>query len=168
MRVRDARPGDTRAVEQVRVDGWLAAYGTILAPGFLASVTVDEQRVARREAALRSPEPNSAVLVAEDGGRVVGAAALLPCRDDDLDPVTTAELATLYVAPAAWSLGIGGRLLEEGFGRLPHPLQVLWTLEANAPARRFYERHGFVADGGRHVLDLGGPAPEVRYRRARP
>ena len=45
---------------------------------------------------------------------------------------------------------------------------MLWVLEDNARARRFYERAGFAPDGARHGLpDLGG-VTEIRYRRAQP
>lgn len=40
--------------------------------------------------------------------------------------------------------GIGSRLLELAKSRLPHGIQ-LYTFQRNTPARRFYERHGFVA-----------------------
>lgn len=40
---------------------------------------------------------------------------------------------------------------------------MLWTFEANARARRFYEKCGFVVGGA--VKDSGfGNAKEVRYR----
>ena len=39
-------------------------------------------------------------------------------------------------------------------------------LEANARARRFYERAGFAPDGARHVLDDLDGVTEIRYRRA--
>ena len=42
---------------------------------------------------------------------------------------------------------------------------TLWVLEANARARRFYQRAGFAPDGARHVLDDLGGVTEVRYRR---
>ena len=43
---------------------------------------------------------------------------------------------------------------------------TLWVLEANARARRFYQRAGFAPDGARHVLDDLGGVTEIRYRRA--
>ena len=51
---------------------------------------------------------------------------------------------------------------------MPQPEQVLWTFEGNARARRFYERHGFVADVGRQALPIPGDPVEVRYRRLSP
>lgn len=168
VRIRDGRPGDGRAIEQVRTAGWRAAYAGILDAGFLAALTVDDDAVARREQMLAAPRSGEVVLVAEQGGVVVGTCVVVPGRDPDLAPGSTAELAVLYVRPDVWARGVGGRLLAAGFDRAPAPLQVLWALEGNAAARGFYERRGFRPDGARRVLDLGGPAPEVRYRRPGP
>ena len=49
----------------------------------------------------------------------------------------------LYVAPERSGHGVGGTLLELAKARRPDGLQ-LWVFQTNAPAIRFYERHGFV------------------------
>ena len=49
----------------------------------------------------------------------------------------------LYVAPERSGHGVGGTLLELAKERRPDGLQ-LWVFQTNAPAIRFYERHGFV------------------------
>jgi RimJ/RimL family protein N-acetyltransferase len=43
---------------------------------------------------------------------------------------------------------------------------TLWVLEANARARRFYQKAGFTPDGARHELDDLGGVTEIRYRLA--
>jgi putative acetyltransferase len=48
----------------------------------------------------------------------------------------------LYVLPGAQRRGVGTALLEIAKSQAKE-LQ-LWTFQRNAPARRFYERHGFV------------------------
>lgn len=164
--IRPARAGEGRALEELRLASWQAAYAGLLDAGFLARRRVDDAAAVFREQALA--DPAVLTLVAEDGGKLVGLAAFVPPRDNDLEPAAATELAVLYLLPSHWRAGLGGRLLEDGFGRLPARLQVLWVLEDNLRARRFYEAHGFVTDGTRHVLDLGGPAPEVRYRRRVP
>ena len=40
---------------------------------------------------------------------------------------------------------------------------ILWVLEGNHRARKFYERHGFVLDG--NVRDSGDGIKELRYSR---
>jgi ribosomal protein S18 acetylase RimI-like enzyme len=71
------------------------------------------------------------VLVADDGGRVVGFEAL-----------GDGVLEHLYLHPAAQGQGLGTRLLVEAKERRPAGLR-LWVFQRNEGARRFYERHGF-------------------------
>jgi len=67
----------------------------------------------------------------------------------------------LYVDPDCTRRGLGSRLLAVAKAASPGGLD-LWTFRSNAGARRFYERHGFVAvattDG-----DNEEGAPDVRY-----
>jgi len=68
----------------------------------------------------------------------------------------------LYVDPTRTSQGLGAALIEVAKRTSPGCL-ALWTFQANTAARRFYERHGFVAvsttDG-----DNEERAPDVHYR----
>ncbi len=110
---------------------------------------------------------------------VVGYAAFGPEQGLDGRPRTArggprpaqilaAELYALYVAPAYWSTGAGralmGRVLEEARAE-GYPRIVLWVLEQNARARRFYERAGFRQRDRTHQLDWLGGVPEVSYVR---
>jgi GNAT superfamily N-acetyltransferase len=67
----------------------------------------------------------------------------------------------LYVDPRHTGRGLGSRLVEVAKSVYPEGLD-LWTFAANTGARRFYERHGFVAiastDG-----DNEERAPDIRY-----
>lgn len=159
MIVRDLRRGEARRFEQIRIAGWHAAYAGILHPDVLRAAVLDEERVAWRERWLADLPPDEVTLVAEVGGEVAAGAFLRPT------PQGEAELMSLYVDPDRRGSGLGRALLEEGFSRMPQPEQVLWVLEDNAPARRFYERLGFTTDGGRQALPLKGDPVEVRYRR---
>jgi GNAT superfamily N-acetyltransferase len=70
-------------------------------------------------------------------------------------------LEQLYVEPSLTGRGIGGQLVELAKRERPEGLR-LWTFEANAGARRFYERHGFTARGGTSGDNEEG-APDVLY-----
>ncbi|MCU1592119.1 MAG: family N-acetyltransferase [Frankiales bacterium] len=163
--VRDARPADARRFEEIRVAGWKAAYSGMVDDDFLASYAVEDERVVQRERWLADLPAGHVMLVAEAAGGVVGGAILTPSRDDDAPDA--AELLALYIDPARRFSGVGSGLLTAGFARMPQLLQTLWVLEGNSPARRFYERHGFVPDGGHKLLELPGRPPEIRYRRPR-
>ena len=91
-------------------------------------------------------------------------------------PLTTAgaegqaaELYALYVHPDWWSTGTGRALMDRCLARVcaaGYTSIMLWVLQDNARARRFYGRAGFAADGARHVLDDLDGVTEIRYRRA--
>jgi GNAT superfamily N-acetyltransferase len=90
----------------------------------------------------------------------VGFAQAVPSRDDP--PVRSLELATLYLRAAQHGSGLGQALLDAAVGDRP---TSLWVVEANARARRFYERNGFTADGAREVLESWEGLVEVRLVR---
>jgi GNAT superfamily N-acetyltransferase len=166
--LRDALPADARRFEEIRIAGWKSAYAGMFPAAFLDALAVDDERVAQREQWLAALPAGHVMLIAEHACVVIGGAILTPSRDDDVPEA--AELLALYVDPEHQVRGVGGALLDAGFARMPQELQTLWTLEGNAPARRFYERRGFVLDGTRKVFDRAagsGNPPEVRYRRAR-
>jgi ribosomal protein S18 acetylase RimI-like enzyme len=72
------------------------------------------------------------VWVADDGGHVVGFAAL-----------GNNVLEHLYVHPQAQNRGVGATLLTVSKECRPRGLR-LWVFQKNVGARRFYERHGFT------------------------
>jgi GNAT superfamily N-acetyltransferase len=67
----------------------------------------------------------------------------------------------LYVDPDHQGRGVGAALLDRAKRQRPSGLQ-LWTFQSNANARRFYERHGFVAVEETDD-DNEERAPDVRY-----
>jgi GNAT superfamily N-acetyltransferase len=91
--------------------------------------------------------------LAEVDGQPVGVAAIE--EGDDF-------LHHLYIHPGFHRQGLGTTLLNWAKAERPAGLQ-LWCFQANAPARAFYERHGFVAveetDGAGNMEKT----PDVRY-----
>jgi RimJ/RimL family protein N-acetyltransferase len=161
--VRAATPADARAVAEIRFASWRATYGRLLPPDVWDGVDLDAwtARHAQRIAAGTSP-----TLVAEADGRVRAFATYGPCRDDDLPGA--GEIYAIYAHPDDWSTGLGRALLPAAVEAVGAQQVVLWVLEDNPRARRFYELAGFVADGARKQAEmLGGvQLPEIRYRRA--
>ncbi len=164
VEVRPAVPGEGRRIEEIRIAGWRDAYVGLFAQAWLDALEVTDERVVWWDEQLKEPPTGTHVHVAEDDGAVRGFAVVRPCPDEDL--AAAGYLAGLYVEPGHQGNGLGSALLTAGLALLPQPVCALWVLEGNHVARRFYERHGFAADGARDVLTRGGTAaPEVRYRR---
>ncbi|MGW6394041.1 GNAT family N-acetyltransferase [Streptomyces sp. NPDC055103] len=142
MDIRRAVDSDAAAVADV----WLRSYTAAL-PGVRRAHTDDEVRYWLREIVV----PNQETWVATVDGSVV---AMMVLDDEELDQ--------LYVDPQWRGQGIGDRLVELAKQNRPTGL-ALWTFQVNAPAGRFYERHGFVeaerTDGGRNEER----EPDIRY-----
>jgi putative acetyltransferase len=68
----------------------------------------------------------------------------------------------LYVLPCAQGRGIGTALLEAV--RTGAKNLSLWTFQRNTAARRFYERHGFVAIRETDGSENEEREPDVLYR----
>ena len=67
-----------------------------------------------------------------------------------------------YVLPARQGQGIGENLLN--IAKVACPELNLWTFQRNAPARRFYEKRGFVAVGETDGSRNEEREPDVLYR----
>lgn len=81
-----------------------------------------------------------------------------------------AEIFELYIHPRLQGRGLGKELMAQAWADLErHGFRwgVVWVLEANDAARRFYERRGLHHDGERRRLVHGGErVMTVRYCRA--
>ena len=152
-------------IAEVQVAAWHAAYRGIVPDPVLANFTVP-RRTTRWQRILTSPLPGGLTFVAERSGRLLGFASVVRARDL---PQRWGELAALYVHPDAWGTGLGHALHEVAVEHLAgqaYPQAVLYVLADNARARRFYEAHGWAADGTVKMEDFGEvELAEPRYSR---
>jgi RimJ/RimL family protein N-acetyltransferase len=164
VRVRRATLDDAAAIADVHVRTWQAAYEHVFGVERLSGVTA-EQRLPMWRQILQSGE-QTAFVVESDDGSVVGWCSVGPSRDDDAD----GELWGIYVLSDAWGSGAATALMSAGVEALRESgcrAVILWVLEDNPRARRFYEREGWVPDGERKQDEfLGVAVTEVRYRRS--
>ena len=140
------RATDADAAEVAEI--WLAAFAATY--DFPHAHTDDDVRAWIRDELLPGEETWLAV---DPDGSIAGFMVL---TQDLLDH--------LYVRPHRSGRGIGSRLVGLAKALRPGGLD-LYTFQANTGARRFYERHGFVAI----AFDDAGAGneehqPDVRYR----
>jgi GNAT superfamily N-acetyltransferase len=181
-------------VEAVRRESWRVAYAGLIGKAYIERATAGPSGISHpapwrrtlvavadgsRAAADESPA------VAGSSPGVVGYTAFGPERSGlapqpgraktDPLPLTPAGLAgevgevyAIYVAPDWWSTGTGRLLMEAAVASLlsaGYRRAVLWVLDTNARARRFYERAGWAPDGAANTMAALGGVVEVRYTR---
>ena len=160
MRVRPARREDAAAIADVHARTWQAAYEPVFGAERLAGI--GDRRRAQWEEWLADPPPDWRVFVAEAAGRVVGFAWVGDSREEP----GKGEVFAIYVLPEAWGSGAGAALMASALEALRgYSSAMLWVLEENPRARRFYEREGWILDGARREEEIRGvTVAEVRYR----
>lgn len=134
-------PADAERLARVQVKAWREAYGELLPERFYDETVLAHRRT-QWSRMLAEPELVDRLRIARIDGRPVGFAFRGPARDDQAP--RELELCSLYVLADHYGTGMGAALLTAVLG--DHPA-MLWVARDNARARRFYEKHGFRADG---------------------
>jgi len=157
--VRQAQPGDADAIAEVHVAAWHAAYRGLMPDARIDAFTLEGRRQRWRQNLAQGPARTT---VFEQGGRVIAFASVGPSRDEP----DSGEIWALYAAPAAWGTGAARALLDQALTYLRQsgfPRTMLWVLEGNLRAIRFYQSAGFHLDGGSKQAD---GLPHLRMRTA--
>jgi GNAT superfamily N-acetyltransferase len=147
--VRPARAGDEPEILRIFAAAARAAWPHILS----------DEAFDAFDRRTELPWGREEIVVAEDGGAVVGFARVRP---------ETCELHLLYTDPSVWGKGAGRRLMDVALDRLrEHGCSeaFLWTEERNERPRRVYERYGWSLSGVRREREVDGSAiAELGYR----
>ena len=149
---------------RVHVHTWRTAYSGIVSADYLASLSYKDGQ-SMWDDILSTDRPATSTLVAEaGGGEIIGFAGGGPERQGD--PTHLGEIYAVYVLQDHQRRGVGRRLvmavarqlLRDGFVSM-----LLWVLEDNHPACRFYESLG-GEQVGRQTTTIGGTdLTEVSY-----
>ncbi len=169
--LREARRGDELAVAELHVRSWQEAYRELMPAEFLAALDPRERaiRYAFETTAPDAPTTLLAVQTGADGEEAIsGFATFGASRDEDVPGL--AEVYALYVDPDRYQGGIGRELMAEARRRLQEAgfdAAVLWVLDGNDRAARFYAGEGWAPDGATRVEQPYGIVSNVsRFRRA--
>ncbi|MBJ7597662.1 MAG: N-acetyltransferase [Candidatus Nephthysia bennettiae] len=164
VELRPATLDDAAGLARVSVDSWRVAYQGLVPQDYLDALTYEE-REEGWEGRLRQDgaEPRGLVVDCRIGGFVT----LVEARSEDGGPAV-GELEGIYLHPTLFGLGLGRQLMELSLQRLcarGHTEAVLWVLDGNRRAERFYEAAGWQReDAVRRHPRLG--VPLRRYRRS--
>jgi GNAT superfamily N-acetyltransferase len=162
--IRRAVVADARVVATIHVRGWQWGYRGAMPEELLASLSVDGREQKWRPQLEPTYPPRTWLLEEDDSP--VAFATCGPARDSDVLE-ETGELYAMYQLETVAGTGAGRALMEhvlddlqqQGFQRA-----ILWVLEGNQRARRFYEKAGWLPDGkAKAEPATEGIRREVRY-----
>jgi ribosomal protein S18 acetylase RimI-like enzyme len=166
MEIRHATPSDppilARILSSARSDGYRGAIPDDVLDWMVTQFGEAEWRCKLQRLANSRRHLELAVLDGIPVGYVEYGA-----REEEKDH--PCEVFSLFVEPGRNRRNVGSELLRraekillnEGAGDA-----VLWVLESNAKARRFYESQGWQPDGRRRSTQFGpGVLSEVEYRK---
>ncbi len=165
--IRVAEVEDAGAIAELNVSSWRATFAGLIPEDERADLPA-AALLTSWTALLSAPEPNAATVVVEVAGSIVGYARFYPSQDEDDVGRGVGTVATLYLDPDHWGLGLGALLLDGVVGQLQRRdflAATLWVLDGNHRARHLFEAHGWVQDGGAVLLGgVGDPVSKLRYR----
>jgi ribosomal protein S18 acetylase RimI-like enzyme len=164
VRVREARRGDELAVAEVHIRSWQEAYRDLMPAEFLAALDPAER--ATRYTFEGGDEAPTTLVAVEEG--VIGFVTFGASRD--ADAAGLGEVYALYVDPGRYRAGLGRLLMAEARAALRErgfEAAILWVLDGNERAQRFYEREGWSPDGARREEQPYDIVSQVRrFRRS--
>lgn len=158
---------DIPAIVALQARSWRSAYRGLVDDDFLEAIPMQKWMESWRTHFFGA-RGDTRCFVAEHGGRVVGFAGAGGADPAERLGEGVAELHTIYVDAALYGQGVGRRLMQaaldflrsEGFSEV-----VLWVIEGNSRAIRFYESGAWRADGGTGADCWGASSvPRLRYR----
>ena len=144
FRLRSYRAEDEDAAIALWLKTWQQAYPSI---DFVARVNWWRERWQKELV------PNANIVVAEQGGALIGFVTI------DLK----GYLDQLVVAPEHWGSDLGAALVDEAKRLSPDGITLLVNTD-NARAIRFYRRNGFVDAGGDVNPTSGKPVLRMGWK----
>lgn len=110
---------------------------------------------------LEVDEPESKVAAAiDEDGTIIGLATAGATRGDHA--LTAWELYSINVVPEQLGSGLADDLIRVTAGEAD---TTVWVLSGNTRAQRFYNRHGFRAEGASTVDEVTGASQMRMVRR---
>jgi ribosomal protein S18 acetylase RimI-like enzyme len=168
MNFRLAQPGDAERVANLHAESWRRTYRGMMRDAFLDGDALSNRLEVWRSR-LDAPMESQFVLLAECEGALAG----FVCVYGNEDVLWGSLIDNLHVSAEHVRQGVGTALMLHAAKWLsaayPSAGVYLWVMEANARARKFYERLGASNAGTRTRLDPGGgSAINCRYVWRRP
>ena len=164
LSVRPSLVEDAPTIAHIRIATWRSAYRGIVPAAVLDNLSVD-RATGFFEGCIADPDSPNRLLSGFADDTLRGFALWNPHSEA---PEYTAELRALYVLDQWQRSGLGRALLDaarRAMAAAGYRDMAVFTLEANRPARTFYERLGGEPLPYTRLFEVDGAVlPEVGYR----
>ncbi|HTL37338.1 MAG TPA: GNAT family N-acetyltransferase [Kofleriaceae bacterium] len=165
--IREAEVGDAEAIARAHTASWQTSYRGILPDTVLDRIDVGQRAASRRKII---SDRSIFQLVAYDltHGDIVGFCDAGPSRRDlpSFPQHSTGEVYAIYLVQHAKRHGLGQEMFDRvmaHFTRSSIHQMVVWVLDNNDHARRFYEALGGHASSRVQTRVGGFPVTELAY-----
>lgn len=153
--LREGRAEDAEAMGCVHYTSWKETYEGLIPKEFYDNLKL-ENYIKRARQYYRN-----AILAVVDN-QIVGFVMYLEDANDISSIKPASEITALYVLKQYQKKGIGHALMQEAYKRVTKNKIVLFVLESNEQAIRFYKNLGFVFTGHKIIQPVpGGELVEV-------
>jgi GNAT superfamily N-acetyltransferase len=171
--IRAATRADADGITDVQVASWRAGYAHVFPESLLYGDDFDSTRRSFWHGWRFGAGHRVAVATERTGDadeRVIGFSSFGPERERARGFTGRGEIWAFYVHPERWGSGAATQLMDHVEDRLKAEgfvTSVLWVLDDNPRARRFYERQGWAPTGIAASFDdyCDVSVPEVEYRK---
>lgn len=143
-------------ISKIYESSWKYAYKDIIPQNYLDSIPAGQWADSIHKAGMKS-------LVLIERGRIIGTASFCKSRWEEYNDY--GEVVSIYFLPDYIGKGYGRLLLNKCIEELKqcgYKKVLLWVLEDNHRARKFYEKNGFICSevflddniGGKDVREV--------------
>ena len=149
---------DKMKISKIMEDSWKYAYRGIIPQEFL-------DKIPRGHWSNRLESPGLYTMVCIKDGEYIGTASFGRARIDNCSDF--GEIISIYLLPEYIGKGYGIKIMDSVINELrihEYKEVILYVLEENTRARKFYERYGFeLCNDDKEVIIGGKKLSAVRY-----
>lgn len=164
--VRPPLEQDARRLAEIHIAAWRATYRGVMTDEYLDGMSI-ERATSGWGRNITSPTEGTHHLTVVHDGDPVGFAIFGPATGDDA--AGTGQIYAINLHPDWWAQGIGSILftaVEQRLVQLGYSQAFLWVEQNNKRAISFYNKHGWLDDGGTlQDTRFEPPIAELRHSR---
>jgi GNAT superfamily N-acetyltransferase len=162
--IRTVLPEEAYEYTACHIACWRSAYKGIISDDFLDNMLANQKMIAKEWMQILGEPSDYKFFCAVLERKIVGR--LILCKSQDEDKPASGQINAFYLLEQCWHKGYGRQMMDYAIitlKRMGYHEIILWVLEENIRARRFYEKCGFLFNGAKKEIVIGKPLAAIRY-----